>query len=103
MFLNLSPQRASESFVIPARFKFRLPRGSAIGGVIQNGQGEPIEGARVELGYKPGQTKNENLAPSFFGDDVNTTDAQGRWHCDTVAPGDDVKVSVTARHTDYVS
>jgi beta-lactamase regulating signal transducer with metallopeptidase domain/thiol-disulfide isomerase/thioredoxin len=89
-FVNFQTNTAVHEVVIPDDYKFRLVKGTLIGGVVKNEEGRPIAGAKVAYCHDG----------VFFNDDT-VTDVSGRWKFDNVRPGNDVFIRVT--HPDYVS
>lgn len=88
---------------IPDDFTIRMQKGSVIGGIIQNEQGEPIEGVKIR-GYISSQgdlgTGNGKLEPLLSGI-IATTDSAGRWRCES-APAKRVEILTDFKHPDYV-
>ncbi|MFH1370609.1 MAG: SMP-30/gluconolactonase/LRE family protein [Planctomycetota bacterium] len=91
--------RSSETTTgIPAGYTVALESGTSIGGVIQDEQGKPIEGASVYL-LIPGKNEAERVA---IADYEVKTDAAGRWRCDIVpAKLDDIWIRLA--HPDFIS
>lgn len=94
---------------IPKSFCFVLSEGTFAGGVIQNEDGQPIAGARVQVqlvnprgeqGLHLGPIPNIWLAE---GDDACVTDNNGRWILDNAPEGDEFDFRVMVSHPDYVS
>jgi hypothetical protein len=92
----------SDGDQIPKEFTFRLGRGTEIGGVVVNQQGEPIEGVKVEvrdrtaarfhlvpIEKKPGlrPVRSYSLAE---GAEAIVTDTHGRWKLGNVPPDEDL-------------
>lgn len=91
-------ENAREPDPIPESFVFPLERGTSIGGVVKNEQGQPVEGAEVHLmlGGSEGRIRY-NLR-----DSIATTGAQGKWRSDTVPMKiDDLWMNL--KHPDYVT
>ena len=69
---------------IPREYTITMEPGSAIGGIVQDEQGQPVVGARVHLSIPstgiPGPGKPRVDLQNF----VTNTDAGGRWQCDIV-------------------
>ena len=89
-FKNFQIDSAVHVLVIPDEYRFRLVKGTLIGGGVKNEEGRPIEGAKVAYCYDG----------VFFGDDI-TTDANGQWKFDDVRPGKEVFIRIV--HPDYIS
>ncbi len=83
---------------IPAGYKVALESGTSIGGVIQDEQGKPIEGASVYL-LIPEKNEAERVA---IADYEVKTDVAGRWRCDIVPEKlDDIWIRLA--HPDFIS
>ena len=83
---------------IPDRYTLALEPGTSLGGIIQDEDGKPIEGATVDLLV----SWNGQLTSFSVPGQTLRTDANGRWRCDTVpAKLDDV--SIRLAHPGYVS
>jgi hypothetical protein len=111
LFAQWWPEHQADGHKIPNEFTFPLPTGSEIGGVVKNDDGDPIEGAIVEvmlanrideMGRRP--------VPSMWlaevpgpGKNPCVTDADGRWSLNNVPDGDDVHVRVKLTHPNYIS
>jgi hypothetical protein len=54
MFAQLWPQTRIDGLPLPKEFTFALTKGTTMGGVIRNDDGQPIQGARVEVSYEFG-------------------------------------------------
>ncbi len=91
-----SGQREAE---IPEQFTLELPRGTPIGGVLQDGEGRPIAGAKVFLTIP--QSYNVAVQPAVERYAV-TTDAEGRWRCDAT-PVDLRGLKIEPEHPGYVA
>jgi outer membrane lipoprotein-sorting protein/protocatechuate 3,4-dioxygenase beta subunit len=89
----------------PQVFAVRLAKGTVIGGTVQDEQGRPIAGAKVEVSVVNDQVnyvqqRIYTAGGLANGDDARTTDAAGRWTLDNVPDGD-VKLSLRASHPGY--
>ena len=85
---------------LPVEHTFKLGRGTTIGGVVKNEQGEPLGDVAVPVSSYGGINQN--------GQDVvylrNTklqTDPAGKWQCD-LAPKDLSRLSLNISHPDYM-
>ena len=81
---------------LPSEFVFELEKGTIIGGVVQDTEGQPVAGATVSFSINDDQGQNE------LGMDVRyegTTNGQGRWTCTTV-PADLAEVYLRVKHPD---
>ncbi len=90
-FVDFETNAAVHEVVIPDDFKIRLVKGTPIGGVIKNEEGQPIQGAWVAYNYRAG---------GYFGDG-HVTDENGRWTFDDVRP--DKEVFIHVKHPAYLS
>ena len=107
--MSLSPSPASSGGVSPRsaerrRSSSNFKQAEAIGGIVRDEQGRPIEGARVfpNVGWT-GQVWPEIEASSKSGCLIATTDAEGRWRSDALPVGTrpDVKIRVRVTHPDH--
>ncbi len=110
MFGQLWPRKkGGDGQALPKEFTFKLTKGTTIGGVVKNEDGQPIEGARVEVDYESGGRGFGAPAPTrydawlAYGEAARITDAEGRWSLDNVPPGDKVKVRLKLSHADYIN
>ena len=83
---------------IPDQYTLALERGTSIGGIIHDEQGNPIEGASVYL-LVPGGDEVERV--SIY-DHIEKTDADGRWRCDIV-PSKLDEIWIRLAHRDHIS
>ena len=98
--IRLAWRSSETTTVIPASYTLALEHGTSIGGVIQDEQGKPIEGASVYL-LVPGKSENEAERVAIADYEVKT-DAGGRWRCDIVpAKLDDIWIRLA--HPDFTS
>ena len=91
---------------LPGEFTFRLKRGTVIGGIIRDEGGKPIKGATLEVQLKSGGERDGRVGPDGWlaeGDDLPTTDAEGRWTLDNVPAGENVAVVLKLGHPDYIA
>ena len=81
---------------LPAQKELRVEPGTAIGGIVKDESGQPIEGATVDVHGPPTESEGRN---SVFALGSSQTDAQGRWRLD-VAPKDlsELWANVEDRH-----
>jgi hypothetical protein len=89
----------------PDTFSIKLTKGTTVGGIVKNEDGQPIVGAKVEVmmvqDFRETQKRTCYTHWLAEGDDARTTDAEGRWTLDNV-PGGDVKLSLKITHPDYL-
>jgi protocatechuate 3,4-dioxygenase beta subunit len=89
----------------PDTYTIKLTKGTLIGGVVKNEEGQPIVGAKVEvmMAHDPAAQQKRTCFTSWLaeGDDARTTDAEGRWTLDNVPEGK-VKLSVKITHPEYI-
>jgi len=91
---------------LPGEFTFRLKRGTVIGGIVQDEGGKPIKGATLEVRLKSGGDRDGRTGPDGWlaeGEDLPTTDAEGRWTLDNIPAGENVAVGLKLGHPDYIS
>ncbi|MCP4453034.1 MAG: redoxin domain-containing protein [Planctomycetes bacterium] len=81
----------------PRRVDFALKPAMVIGGIVQDPNGEAVEGAVVRFYY---DEKDVQGWPYVFASCKSTTDTQGRWHFDNM-PMKIARLSVHASHLDY--
>jgi beta-lactamase regulating signal transducer with metallopeptidase domain/protocatechuate 3,4-dioxygenase beta subunit len=83
---------------IPLEFTAKLDAGWSVGGVVVDGAGQPVEGAKVypsvEYKKRPGDTSQLGVGSRIV------TDADGQWRFDNV-PASKSDVHVTVNHPDY--
>jgi hypothetical protein len=109
LFANWWPEQEAVPREIPREFTFRLEKGTVIGGIVKNEDGEPIMGAKVAVQLvNPNGEKglDKHPIPNIWladADTPKTTDAQGRWMLDTAPSGDAFGFLVMLGHPDYVS
>ncbi len=82
------PKKEPALAAIPEDFTCRLQKGTILGGIVNNDDGEPIEGVKIEARY------DDEIAV--------TTDSRGRWKLDNAPPGDDDDVRIKLSHRDYI-
>ena len=91
---------------IPEKFTIPLKRGTTIGGTVQNEEGQPVAGVKVEAimtafnDYDTISGKGE-LRPGIPSE-LGATDQDGRWVF-TAAPEEDAAIQMRFSHPDYVS
>lgn len=109
LFANWWPEREPQPREIPKKFTFRLERGTVIGGVVKNEDGQPIAGVKVavmlvnprgEKGLERQAIPNIWLAEL---DDRRITDAEGRWTLNNAPAGDQYGFNLMLEHPDYIS
>jgi hypothetical protein len=113
LFANWWPKQEARPRKIPREFTFHLDKGTVIGGIVKNDDGEPIVGVKVwvmlvnprrEQGLDKHPIPNIWLAEHDRTVDTRmTTDAQGRWTLDTAPAGDEFGFNIMLIHPDYVS
>lgn len=111
LFLQWWPEEQPDGHLIPDEYTVQMEKGTVIGGVVKNKDGEPISGATVEVESESSlkQELSQRPVPSGWlahGDEephpALKTDAQGRWTLDNVPAGDDVDVRIRLSHPDYI-
>jgi hypothetical protein len=83
---------------VPESYVLKIARATAIGGVVQNEEGEPIKD--VQISFR-NQGKGREEEPYIWEYRV-TTDAKGEWICD-VMPADLGGVMIHLLHSAYIS
>ncbi len=84
---------------VPQSYLLEMTPGTPFGGVVRDGQGRPVRGARVTVSF------NERLSPTESAvliDHAETTDLAGRWRCD-LGPRHLGSVQITVSHPDHLS
>ncbi|HVX15244.1 MAG TPA: carboxypeptidase-like regulatory domain-containing protein [Pirellulales bacterium] len=107
LFANWWPEHDGTAFPLPEEFTFRLAKGSVIGGLVKNDDGQPIAGAKVEVRHvdRANDMKDRPIISTWlaFGDAARTTDANGRWTLDNVPADAEAQVSLKISHPDYIN
>ena len=91
---------------IPAAYELKLPRGSRIGGIVQDEAGHPLAGAEIIVQfYGTGDAEwreFQHERPGFPADDlvVARTDESGRWTFGS-APAKSGAFWIEVRHSDF--
>src|SRR6267142_6952406 len=83
---------------IPATYVIAMERGTSIGGIVKDEEGNPVAGADVNLLF-PGDRSNLN---GMYMTEAAKTDAEGKWRCDR-APGELSNLSMRLSHPNFVS
>ena len=108
LFANWEPEYFSNGKQLPKQFIYRMVPAESIGGRIVDSEGEPIQGAKVQVTYRgggmppPGDRQRYNTWLAY-GDAAVVTDEEGHWVLENIPPGDDVEVSLMINHPDYAS
>ncbi len=86
----------------PNAFTFEMVRGEPIGGIVQDEEGQPIEGATVVIGIL---TRDDFDARVRFdaSDFPIKTDAQGRWRASILHPESQGQTQIRIGHPDFLS
>lgn len=90
--------RKDEGDLLPESFVMEIHRGTAIGGIIKDEQGNPVANARVSL-LVPGEDYGR-VQPAIW-DHVVSTDSDGRWSCN-IMPPDLNDVWIRLAHDNFV-
>ncbi|MGO8679236.1 MAG: sigma-70 family RNA polymerase sigma factor [Limisphaerales bacterium] len=85
---------------LPDSYVLRLPRGSSIGGVVQDESGQPVAGAGIQVScYGTGDASGREFQrerPGLLNEDnVATTDSAGRWVFRSAPTNGDFQLIVT--------
>ncbi len=107
MFAIWWPKNEPGLAAIPEEFTYHMQTGTVIGGIVNNDDGQPIEGVAVNVRYdgngvQSGPTNRARFDAWLTENGSVRTDAQGRWTLDNVPAGDAVKVSIKLSHPDYI-
>jgi len=111
LFAQWWPEHQPDGHLIPKEFTFALPSGTEVGGVIEDDDGNPIEGAIVEvaLGNQIDEMGRRPI-PSMWlaeapgpGNNPCITDVEGRWTLNNVPAGDEIFIRVKLTHPKYIS
>ncbi len=88
----------------PGEVTITLKKGTTIGGVVKNEEGEPIAGAKVGVQVQQNGAETQMMVDPWLaeGEDARVTDAKGQWTLDNV-PGVDLALLMSVTHPDYVS
>ena len=88
--------------IIPTNHVLRLARAVPIGGWVADADGRPVAGAKVGVYHAPDPTMASQPEDYQVLWTPVSTDADGHWVIDRVAPELIHRLSVTARHPDHV-
>jgi hypothetical protein len=86
---------------VPTSYKFELERGTSIGGVVHDEQGNPIAGVDVVC-MLPGDSSAGRNRGDLWESAKGRSDEQGRWRCDGIEK-DLKEVRIRVKHGDFVS
>lgn len=84
-------------FELPSEFTFELDKGATIGGIVQDAEGQPVQGAKVIFTITDEKSANEVGIDTRY---AGTTDSQGRWECSTV-PVNVIEIFIRTEHPDF--
>jgi len=87
---------------VPSPQLFRLDRGTVIGGIVRNPEGQPIEAVDVEVYRYYRDMPKEDGTPSPYVRAELKTDKEGRWLCDMI-PADMNNTGIGFKHPEYQS
>ncbi|BBO33571.1 M56 family metallopeptidase [Lacipirellula parvula] len=114
-FTNFAEGTHEDGKLIPAKYHFKLQRGTKLGGQVVDVDGKPIAGVRIDVsvqddepnwGPNPRATTCTWLTDEDFSGGPAQTDQEGRWsiNCAPAAtPGDDFDFQLKFLHDDYIS
>ncbi|MGO9913196.1 MAG: carboxypeptidase regulatory-like domain-containing protein, partial [Isosphaeraceae bacterium] len=108
MFAIWWPKNEPALAAIPEEFTYHLQKGTILGGIVKNDDGQPIEGVKIEARYDGKGIQTGPSSRAVFdawlssGESAVRTDPEGRWKLDNVPPGDDVDVRIKLSHPDYI-
>lgn len=90
---------------IPDEITVPLEPGATIGGIVHDENGNPIEGVEVHALVASSRNwsmpKERVFTPRLSGV-IGTTDAEGRWRCES-APEDEIQLQMRLAHPDFIS
>ncbi len=91
---------------LPEEHTFNLKKGTLVGGIVKNDDGEPIAGAKVEVMLQRLDGRHFRPIPNTWlspEDATRITDAEGRWTLNSIPAGEDVRIKVMLSHPKYLS
>ena len=87
------PKPLADSYVL------KVPRGTSIGGVVQDEAGQPVAGAGIQVSFNNGDSSAREFQrerPGLLNEDaVATTDSAGRWRFGSCSSNGDFYIKVT--------
>jgi len=86
---------------VPDELTIQVEKGIAIGGIVHDEDGKPVEGVEIEVTMPSDNNKPGELRPWFSGV-IGTTDAEGRWRSET-APEEEIQLYFRINHPDYIN
>lgn len=104
LFINWEEEETDR---IPEEFIVTLQRGTRLGGIVTDQNGNPVADAKIEVSLDEGGIKIDSNPETELntwlatGKDAAVTDENGRWNIDTAPAGDDLKLRLIVHHPDY--
>jgi protocatechuate 3,4-dioxygenase beta subunit len=107
MFEHWEDEWFKEGNPVPDHVTFKLKKGTTIGGIVKDEEGQPIAGAKVgvmvsgrnDAGVAHAVRVSDWLAEE---DESRVTDTQGKWTLDNVPDDKDLKLRLSVTHPDYI-
>jgi len=101
LFIHWEEAQIKSGVRPPEKYELQMTTGSTVSGVIVDDSGKPVEGAIVQI--KAESTRKPNAISAEFSNRINgyITQADGRWRSDSVPPEDDVRISISVKHSDF--
>ncbi len=87
---------------VPKNFTFEMSKGEPIGGVVQDSQGKPIAGVKVEGLLVSPRVASEGEVRPLIGGELDITDATGKWRADIATP-EPLELRLKLSHEKYFS
>ncbi len=92
--------RWGKSDKLPTKFTIPVAKGTTIGGIVHDEDGNPIEGVEIQAVTSSRNDKPGELRPWLNGV-IGTTDSEGRWRNES-APENELQIQLRLQHTDYI-
>ena len=85
---------------LPVKFTIPVIKGTTIGGIVHDKNGNPIEGVEIRAATSSDKSEPGELRPWLNGV-IGTTDSEGRWH-NKSASEKEMQIHLRLQHPDYV-
>lgn len=107
LFAGWWPERQKDDSRIPDEFAFHLAKGTAVGGVVTNAEGQPISGAKIEVMHVD-SVDELNVRPVVdtwlaLGSSASITNDEGRWTLNNVPADKQTELQLKISHPDYIN
>ncbi len=108
LFTQVTPGLNEVQRAVPDTFTFQLQKGAEIGGIVQNEDGQPIAGVRVQISLNDPRDEGDLTTPVHDrwlaeGEDAVVTDERGQWKLDNFPNDWEFDVNVMLDHQKYIS